>query len=822
MALYLVNQEVQVKQRFTSASPRYNIKLVGVVIEDARESEWLTRVREIQGNDTRLDGQLMLDAIWNWTRNATDFPQNDVIVAYESLSLYSSQENNFPPDFSYNSTICREDAKHVILITVTDVFALDMLLGAEDDGPPNNCSSEDHYIMARDYTKFHQLGTNNPYYFSNCSLQSMDQYIDTLIGTSVWSRSCFLETLPDIDAPNVTDVMPGEVYDPDEQCRLLYGVQSYYCFNDAGLSHRDICKRMPCYGPSQGQCFYSYAAEGTTCGNKKCNTKFAKETQKKTQDHYWPTRISWTGAENTFSRNECIHGDQTGVNCAVVPNLPYYCYYSNVELWCCQSCKDIKGSDEGCQFGDDEYAEPSCQYSSCNTTSDSNFVDNCCNTCRDFRPTTAVTMTTELTTTSSEPTTTIETTSAVSTMTTTSAPAASTIMTTTLAATTLMTTPAATTKTTTTPAATTITTSTPAAATMMTNTQAATTRMTTPAVTTRMTAPTTTATTIATTTSAAARMTTSTAARTTTMTTPADTTVTTKNPASTSIMTTTTTETTTMMTTTTSIATTMTTTPAATTMMTTTPAGTAMTTTPAGTTMMTTTSAATTMTSTPAATTMTTTPAATTTMTTTAHAATTITTSTPSSATITTTQTTTTSMTTPAATTTTTTTTPTATTTMTTQTTASTTIKTTTTQTATNEMTTTAATTTMSTTTQAATTTTTSSPDPEYDRSTIVDDITTSLMTETSSLLPPSATTKDNQEKSFGTSSPSPEKTTLEKTFSNLPSTSDEMKMAIGLGVGLGVVGLIVVGVAVYRLCLVGRANSAAISTPEWTSLSRI
>ncbi|KAK3586261.1 hypothetical protein CHS0354_004369 [Potamilus streckersoni] len=68
---------------------------------------------------------------------------------------------------------------------------------------------------------------------------------------------------------NYNKLYPGQIYSPEEQCKIAFGQKSYRC---KVPSPDKICVYLSCYNPNIGYCESQIAADGTQCGtgNKWC------------------------------------------------------------------------------------------------------------------------------------------------------------------------------------------------------------------------------------------------------------------------------------------------------------------------------------------------------------------------------------------------------------------------------------------------------------------------------------------------------------------------------------------------------------------------
>ncbi|XP_071097507.1 A disintegrin and metalloproteinase with thrombospondin motifs 18-like [Haliotis cracherodii] len=143
-------------------------------------------------------------------------------------------------------------------------------MGAHHDGEGNFCFTfdGDNFIMNSGYDEHHPLFNNDEFMFSTCSAKYFKNHVDNLLNTgSAESKKCLLDKLQPSSVPDISGEMPGQLYDPDTQCKMAFGEKSYFLTGKSVLSL--ICNRMYCHDDTQlsSQSLLN-AVDGTSCGNK--------------------------------------------------------------------------------------------------------------------------------------------------------------------------------------------------------------------------------------------------------------------------------------------------------------------------------------------------------------------------------------------------------------------------------------------------------------------------------------------------------------------------------------------------------------------------
>ncbi|XP_050410308.2 uncharacterized protein LOC126824914 isoform X1 [Patella vulgata] len=136
--------------------------------------------------------------------------------------------------------------------------------GGHHDLGQGACEVNDRFVMAPS-AFFPTDGTkNNPWKFSECSVQNLTLYSDFF--------GC-LRSDDNNQAALVTSELAGQFLDADEQCKLYFGNPGSYFCRGAQLSNYGfdlMCQRLLCFDPSSSNvCRPIAAQEFTSCGNQK-------------------------------------------------------------------------------------------------------------------------------------------------------------------------------------------------------------------------------------------------------------------------------------------------------------------------------------------------------------------------------------------------------------------------------------------------------------------------------------------------------------------------------------------------------------------------
>ncbi|XP_070184063.1 A disintegrin and metalloproteinase with thrombospondin motifs like [Littorina saxatilis] len=108
----------------------------------------------------------------------------------------------------------------------------------------------------------------NKWKFSSCSIKYFDDFIKQNLDSSKGAHCLYSSYNTSSEVPDVGTLMPGQVYDADEQCRQIYGQSSYLCqsFRSFEWNLSMVCSSMWC---AFGEFCHGvgFSARGTTCGD---------------------------------------------------------------------------------------------------------------------------------------------------------------------------------------------------------------------------------------------------------------------------------------------------------------------------------------------------------------------------------------------------------------------------------------------------------------------------------------------------------------------------------------------------------------------------
>ncbi|KAK7452809.1 hypothetical protein BaRGS_00039708 [Batillaria attramentaria] len=238
-----------------------HVRLSDIIVATCGLSSlWTEQLRTPQ--DT-VDGDLALGNLTDWAANT------DLLLTYDHLMLFTGYDLTMEEPSGPNTgllglawlgTACETSGYASSIVEDlggfecigTAAHELGHGLFAYHDGAANSCDSIDRYVMA-EYAIGSQTPQDelNPWSFSTCSAQYFDDYFVTLLSTSRGQQCLYNSLAVDGDVPDVSSQMPGQLYDVDEQCRLIYGTDSYFCRTVI------ICYNEWCVG---GECVYDSAA----------------------------------------------------------------------------------------------------------------------------------------------------------------------------------------------------------------------------------------------------------------------------------------------------------------------------------------------------------------------------------------------------------------------------------------------------------------------------------------------------------------------------------------------------------------------------------
>ncbi|KAL8603828.1 hypothetical protein ACOMHN_058563 [Nucella lapillus] len=367
----------------STLSYRINVRLVGIIVSSMGSSspwteQFKTTARGARWN--RVDASAALSAFKSWAATT------DVLPAYDHLMLFTGYDlsrttstgivNTGITGLAYTGTVCGTEGQAVSIVedlggfqcVSTAAHELGHGLSAEHDGDKNGCRSEDRYVMAAGTYPTTPSNKLHPWSFSSCSVSYFNNFVRRTVVTARGQQCLYNALSVEGNVPDVTSLMPGQLYDPDAQCRQVYGAQSRLCRGSEFGQVGDICTDMYCYDPSTtSTCVKLVAARGTSCGNQK----------------WCQNGRCMTDAAAPVADDTCMFGDQPGVafdgnDCQTfVTGFPGYCYQKVVRTRCCASCGKHLRLLTGCKYGDKARG---CSSSVCKSA-DATYLASCCGIC---------------------------------------------------------------------------------------------------------------------------------------------------------------------------------------------------------------------------------------------------------------------------------------------------------------------------------------------------------------------------------------------------------------------------------------------------------
>ncbi|XP_021338922.1 A disintegrin and metalloproteinase with thrombospondin motifs 18-like [Mizuhopecten yessoensis] len=343
---YRRSDEATAVERDIDAKSKIRQYMAHVINGTPGASPWTSRRFIAQPRDLVYADDALNELIkWRY-RMGHELPIHDHTILFTGYDLYRpTLANKGVAGFARVRSMCSHSSVSVVeehggfgsILTAT--HEIGHSLGAYHDGHNNSCAGEDNFIMTPIGGSATPSNALNPFHFSECSEDAFDNLIDAL------PRShCLTDETDTYDQEEFESYLTqkaGQLYGPNQQCRQHLGSESYYAWGGILGEATEVCTHMACKNAMSNTSFnIYYAAQGTSCGNKK-----------------WCVDGECLYEEKAPKREEtCVHGDAWrrfgGLTCAQYVNAdPSRCYYSYYSRFCCVSCASLRKGEPGCEYG---------------------------------------------------------------------------------------------------------------------------------------------------------------------------------------------------------------------------------------------------------------------------------------------------------------------------------------------------------------------------------------------------------------------------------------------------------------------------------------
>ncbi|XP_071141864.1 uncharacterized protein [Mytilus edulis] len=216
-------------------------------------------------------------------------------------------------------------------------------LGARKDFDGNNCFPFNLNIMTSKFTFPSKSKAPNLWKFSSCSIEYFEKYITDLI--NITTENCLWTAEPSEYIGNVPEFLrqrSADIVNIDDQCRTIYGPESFLCRALQGSDLGSICYGAYCYVPQSQICSLILPGDGTLCSNKslcfEARCIFAERANETLEDCPF-------GDQPFIPPNNDICKDRISIR-------GFECYQPQIRTTCCQSCADQYTGIGGCEYGD--------------------------------------------------------------------------------------------------------------------------------------------------------------------------------------------------------------------------------------------------------------------------------------------------------------------------------------------------------------------------------------------------------------------------------------------------------------------------------------